>query len=45
MLSYPSWIMIYYALSIVPMGLIKTILNLVPFLVLLISYFAIKEKL
>lgn len=45
MLSYPSWIMIYYSLTIVPMGLVKTILNLVPFLVLIISYFAIKEKL
>jgi predicted membrane chloride channel (bestrophin family) len=45
MLSYPSWIMIYYSLTVVPMGLVKTILNLVPFLVLIISYFAVNEKL
>ena len=44
-IAYPSWLMLYFAVSILPVGLNQVIQNLIPFTTLLLSYLALKETL
>lgn len=44
-LGYPAWMMLFYSVNIIPVGLSSTIQNLTPFFTTIIAYFAIKEKL
>lgn len=43
-LSFPSWLLVYYSLRIIPVGVVQTILNFTPFFVVIISYVALKES-
>lgn len=44
-IGYPAWLMLNYSVSEISLGLAQTIQNLIPFMVLVISYFALKETL
>ncbi|TNV77064.1 hypothetical protein FGO68_gene17032 [Halteria grandinella] len=44
-LAYPTWLMVYYSVAILPVGLVQTIQNLIPFITLIISYYALSETL
>jgi drug/metabolite transporter (DMT)-like permease len=43
-LSFPSWLLVYYSLRTIPVGVVQTILNFTPFFVIIISYVALKES-
>ena len=43
--GYPGWLMLTYSVQVLPLGLCQTLQNLTPFMVLLMSYFALKETL
>ena len=43
--GYPAWLMLTYSVTILPLGLCQTLQNLIPFIVLIMSYFALGETL
>ena len=44
-IAYPSWLMLYFSVSVLPIGLNQVIQNLIPFTTLIISYFSLRETL
>jgi drug/metabolite transporter (DMT)-like permease len=44
-LGYPGWLMLNYTVLVLPLGICQTIQNLIPFMVLAISYFTLHETL
>jgi drug/metabolite transporter (DMT)-like permease len=43
--GYPGWLMLTYSVAVIPLGLAQTLQNLIPFMVVIISYKTLKEKL
>jgi len=43
--AYPGWLMLNYSIQIIPIGVAQTIQNLIPFVVLLLSYLLLGETL
>lgn len=44
-IAYPSWLMLYFSVMILPIGLNQVIQNLIPFATLILSYFILRETL
>jgi drug/metabolite transporter (DMT)-like permease len=44
-LGYPAWMMLFYSVGIIPVGLSSTVQNLSPFFTLIIAYIFLKEVL
>jgi drug/metabolite transporter (DMT)-like permease len=44
-LGYPAWMMLFYSVNVLPIGLSSTINNLTPFFTLIMAYLLLKEKL
>jgi drug/metabolite transporter (DMT)-like permease len=44
-IGYPGWLALNYSVTYISVGLAQTLQNLIPFLVLIISYVALKETL
>lgn len=43
-LSLPAWLLLYYSVDFLPVGLAETLQNLTPFITLLIGYYWLNEK-
>ena len=43
LVSIPSWLLVYYSLKVIPVGVVQTLLNFTPFFVIIISYVTLKE--
>lgn len=44
-LAYPGWLMLNYSIQIIPIGVAQTMQNLIPFVVLILSYLFLGETL
>jgi len=44
-IGYPAWLALGYSIQVIPLGIAQTIQNLIPFIVLILSYLALKETL
>ncbi len=44
-LGYPAWMMLFYSVGIIPVGLSSTVQNLTPFFTLILAYLFLKEQL
>ena len=42
-LGYPTWLMVLYSVETLPVGLVQTIQNLIPFLTLIMSFIILGE--
>lgn len=43
-LGYPTWLMIFYSVETLPVGLVQTIQNLIPFITVIASYIILGES-
>jgi drug/metabolite transporter (DMT)-like permease len=43
LLAFPAWLMVFYALEVLPVGLVQTIQNLIPLINILLAYLFLDE--
>lgn len=44
-IGFPAWMLLYYSMHVLPVGLAETIQNFTPFMTLMIGFFYLKESL
>ena len=43
LMAFPAWLMVFYALEVLPVGLVQTIQNLIPLINVLLAYLFLDE--